>query len=344
MFTDYLGNVRLSYKNTSTTGVALQIVEENNYYPFGLKHKGYNNTPIAGQRDHKYGFGGKEEQSELGLEWMDFHARNYDAGLGRWMNIDPLAEKYLPLSPYSYAANSPLYYVDPNGKEILIYYGSGNNVRSQEYTYKKDRDYSGIKDQFLQDTFKALDALYQASEIEVDGIKVNILSELIKSSSTLSIDKAGENVGTKFFKNRTVKTNRSNGVRYENKTNAIGTIHFDNENGVLFDDLNNLTPQAIEKDGGSKNAKINSATSVLGHDLGHAYNFLNRQATSTGNDYNDRVNNKKFEQNGFIFINQEEARATTMSTQININLKENPRLNHDGFRIKTKGVLSREKL
>jgi len=60
------------------------------WYPFGLKHKGYNNVIVG--RDHKYGYGGKEEQDELGLEWIDITARNYDPALGRWMNIDTLAE------------------------------------------------------------------------------------------------------------------------------------------------------------------------------------------------------------------------------------------------------------
>jgi RHS repeat-associated protein len=118
-YKDHLGNVRLSYKNTSTTGVNLQIVEENNYYPFGLKHKGYNNV-ITG-RDHKYGFGGKEEQDELGLEWMDFHARNYDPALGRWMNIDPLAEKNHESSAYTYVNNNPILFLDPDGKDNIVY-------------------------------------------------------------------------------------------------------------------------------------------------------------------------------------------------------------------------------
>ena len=112
-YKDHLGNVRLNY---AQDGTDLIIREENNYYPFGLKHKGYNNV-ITG-RDHKYGYGGKEEQDELGLEWHDFHARNYDASLGRWMNVDPLAEKYPSMSPYSAFANNPIFYVDPDGREI----------------------------------------------------------------------------------------------------------------------------------------------------------------------------------------------------------------------------------
>ncbi|TSE03804.1 RHS repeat domain-containing protein [Aquimarina algiphila] len=92
-FKDHLRNIRLSYKDFNKDGSITQdeIVEENNYYPFGLEHKGYNNT-ITG-REHPYGYNGKEEQNELRLEWLDFGARNHDPALGRWMNIDP------PLAP-----------------------------------------------------------------------------------------------------------------------------------------------------------------------------------------------------------------------------------------------------
>jgi len=96
-----------------------------NSYLFGLKHKGYN-ANING-RHHKYGFGGKEEQDDnVGgsqLNWHDFGARNYDAALGRWMNIDPLAEQMRRYSPYNYAFDNPIRFIDPDGKapqDIII--------------------------------------------------------------------------------------------------------------------------------------------------------------------------------------------------------------------------------
>ncbi len=67
----------------------------------------------------KYKFNGKELNDELGLEWHDFGARNYDASLGRWMNLDPLSEKYYTTTPYAYALNNPLFYVDPDGRENI---------------------------------------------------------------------------------------------------------------------------------------------------------------------------------------------------------------------------------
>ncbi|MEM9681178.1 MAG: RHS repeat-associated core domain-containing protein, partial [Bacteroidota bacterium] len=115
-YKDHLNNVRLNYKNIgSASNPNLQITKENSYYPFGSTHQGYNDIPQAGVRDHKYGFGNKEEQDELGLEWIDITARNYDPALGRWMNIDPLAELMRRHSPYNYAFDNPIYFLDPDG-------------------------------------------------------------------------------------------------------------------------------------------------------------------------------------------------------------------------------------
>ncbi len=116
-FKDHLNNVRLSYKDTDKNGSISQseIVQEKNYYPFGLTHKGYN-TSVNG-RNHTYGFGNKEEQDEIGLEWLDFSARNYDAALGRWFVIDPLADAkgQIHNSTYAYAMNNPVIFTDPDG-------------------------------------------------------------------------------------------------------------------------------------------------------------------------------------------------------------------------------------
>jgi RHS repeat-associated protein len=154
-YTDHLGNIRLSYTYETATS-SLKIVEENNYYPFGLKQNGFNMTKetydwINGSNglkirpavrlSYQYKYNGKELQDELGLNMYDYGARNYDPALGRWMNIDPLAEKYPNISPYVYVANNPINAIDPDGREIIFIVRGETRKQDQQLTYRKGNFY-----------------------------------------------------------------------------------------------------------------------------------------------------------------------------------------------------------
>ncbi|MFB3386609.1 DUF6443 domain-containing protein [Flavobacterium sp. LAR06] len=128
-YKDHLGNIRLSYAKNPTTQ-ALEIIEENNYYPFGLKHKGYNDYAA---NTNKYKYNGKELQDELGLGFYDFGARNYDPAIGRWMNIDPLAETSRRFSPYTYALNNPVFFIDPDGMQATYNWEEHNKGNKGVY-------------------------------------------------------------------------------------------------------------------------------------------------------------------------------------------------------------------
>jgi len=119
----------------------LEIIEENNYYPFGLKHKGYNYVVTSTNIALNWKFGGKEYNQELGLDWYDISARNYDPAIGRWMNLDPLAEQMRRHSPYNYAFDNPVYFIDPDGMKP---FGSGDKP------WWKDRQFFGEAVQKLE--------------------------------------------------------------------------------------------------------------------------------------------------------------------------------------------------
>jgi len=77
-----------------------------------------------GTPENKQKYNGKEEQKAefsdgSGLDWLDYGARMYDGQLGRWMVCDPMAEKYLHLTPYNYCANIPTFFIDPDGRDII---------------------------------------------------------------------------------------------------------------------------------------------------------------------------------------------------------------------------------
>jgi RHS repeat-associated protein len=139
---DHLGNTRLMFSDKNNDGVITQslaqetitseVTQENSYYPFGLAMEGvWANTPSV--VDNKYTYNGKEINGDFGLELMDYGARFYDAALGRWHSVDPMAEAAPHLTPYRYCFNNPINFIDPNGMfEGTV---SGNKYRDKNESY-----------------------------------------------------------------------------------------------------------------------------------------------------------------------------------------------------------------
>lgn len=95
------------------------VLERNDYSGYGKRLASSVTSPVGGVAN-RYRFGGKEEQSPVGLGWLDFGARMYDADLARWTTPDPLAEKYPGISPYAYCNTNPVNFVDPDGELPLF--------------------------------------------------------------------------------------------------------------------------------------------------------------------------------------------------------------------------------
>src|SRR5258707_6293434 len=75
-----------------------------------------------GVGEYRYGFNGKERDDEVkgaGNE-IDYGMRVYDPRAGRFMSVDPLVSEYPYYTPYQYAGNKPIWYVDLDGLEEAI--------------------------------------------------------------------------------------------------------------------------------------------------------------------------------------------------------------------------------
>lgn len=115
---DHLGSVREVVSDAWN-------VQRNGYYAYGGPYGGWNtNADVQPLK-----FLGKEWDHQHGLDLYDFGARLYDPAVGRWTTMDPLCEKYYSVSPYAYCHDNPINRIDPDGKDVLIWYQDkrGNN-------------------------------------------------------------------------------------------------------------------------------------------------------------------------------------------------------------------------
>jgi RHS repeat-associated protein len=105
------------YDNFTVAATTSNVVEINAYYPYGMLLPALSLMAPSGKWNG-YKYSGKELQKEMELNWGDHGARMADYTIGRWWVPDPLAEKYYSFSPYSFAGNNPINFVDPTGMEV----------------------------------------------------------------------------------------------------------------------------------------------------------------------------------------------------------------------------------
>ena len=138
---DHLGSVRV------TVDVSGNVTSYDDFYPFGMTIDGRSGNIWSG--DARYKYTTKERDAESGYDY--FGARYYDARIGRWMAVDPMAEKYPGWSPYHYAACNPQRMCDPDGggwQDRIAGFFDGLAKSTTPYSGTNVQAYGGDKQDF----------------------------------------------------------------------------------------------------------------------------------------------------------------------------------------------------
>ena len=179
---DHQGNNRVVVNETGATE------EVNHYYAFGGLFS-------SDESIQPFKYNGKELDTQKGLNWYDYGVRLYDAALGRWFAVDPLAEKYQNISPYTFTGNYGFNVREVDGKLFIFV----NGFNPSEYLkFSGFSSYKGISlplipeliynpDRSFQKAdsygWKGIDELYTKRYNDKNSLYVNGSFRLLSSAS-----------------------------------------------------------------------------------------------------------------------------------------------------------------
>ncbi|WP_299466401.1 RHS repeat-associated core domain-containing protein, partial [uncultured Microscilla sp.] len=70
--------------------------------------------------DYRYGFNGKEKDTDINFGAYDFGARIYDSRIAKFLSTDRFESKFPYQSPYVFASNTPIQAIDINGDSVWV--------------------------------------------------------------------------------------------------------------------------------------------------------------------------------------------------------------------------------
>ncbi|MBK7682325.1 MAG: RHS repeat-associated core domain-containing protein [Bacteroidetes bacterium] len=141
---------------------------------------------------YRFGFNGKENDNEVkGVgNSLDFGARIYDSRLGRWLIVDPLTKKYPDISPYAYAANNPIFFIDPDGEKVKAFSVASQTLvlKTLNYAFGKDHGFNFENNTLIHNGETPKNMTPQQT------LMFNYLQETLVKSQTITTVIANQNI------------------------------------------------------------------------------------------------------------------------------------------------------
>jgi RHS repeat-associated protein len=97
--------VNVFFDNVQVVHTRGALIEESSFYAFGLKMDGISSRAAGSMMNKDNTFQEQKFDDDLGINYYSFKWRNHDPQIGRFIEIDPLSEKYVYNSTYAFSEN-----------------------------------------------------------------------------------------------------------------------------------------------------------------------------------------------------------------------------------------------
>ncbi len=206
------------FDNVSVILAGTRVLEECHYYPFGLIMEGLSDKVSNNPVNKEQKFQGQPFDDDLGLNWYGFKYRNHDPQIGRFIQCDPLSDKYVYNSTYAFSENHVTAHVELEGLEkwsikngigsSINYYGPFSSQNAAQLHFNDNKTTNGsvlnLTAGFAQNNRISTNRVEALERGSLENVKGVILHRTASSSTESTLrafenGRDGINYGTHFL-------------------------------------------------------------------------------------------------------------------------------------------------
>jgi RHS repeat-associated protein len=235
-----------------------EVLSVRDYYAYGGEINERTFEPIKPK--YRYGFNNKENDNEIygNGNAINFGDRIYNSRLGVWWGVDAKYYKYPMMSPYVFAGDNPIIFVDKDGRDIILCIKDSNNRYKYKKKYSPDMQPT-TEEKVINEVIKALNEIYKVNTSESGVTPHDIIEKLANDKNIrLEIIVADHNFDPDLKRNTSFFHPINEKEGYIKLDPFLG-LEFINKEDLLTEE-NRVSP-----------------TVILAHELRHAYDYFSNK-------------------------------------------------------------------